>query len=570
MKKTKNALCVISAFIICTSISGCDSSDQLSDSIYVSGAIIDQNGNVVSEGYSSENDKAEAEDNVFTSDINVDILSRHLLPSFERMQEDERVEYVESLQVYRKISGLGIDTNVFLFPEINLMKLSDTLDPITQNVPEDMESVDFTGNTSEMLQSFLLENIGKVINILSSEILVNSQIDIPSNTCIQGNGVTINAINCERVFVVEDAENIVLEHVNIYGGADYGVFVRNSKNITVSNCEICELSQKAICVTDETNMFCIKNNYISHNSAGGIYCSGNVSNGIIAENVIVDNYGTSNWMAGIVLTSVTTESAFDIWETFDDAHHFPAKENLVSQVKCPHSIIIEGNEVNDNNASGIYSDGAYSCYVLDNDVKRNDKEGICLDYGTIGFYLKNNLFDGNGQRMRQTDEDLRMDFVLDAGRMSDGSAKSKLPGVSIDNAAYNILENNIVSNNYGGGIKMVRTGIRNLIFENIVKNNNVGQNDAFHFFGIELGSAVADVEAADMDFTPDFENILCRNIISGNHYSGVFIGENCYVNDVFDNVIMEPQMFAVEAISTKFNSIINNFSGSAIRNEYRG
>ena len=73
-----------------------------------------------------------------------------------------------------------------------------------------------------------------------------------------------------------------------------------------------------------------------------------------------------------------------------------------------------------------------------------------------------------------------------------------------------------------------------------------------------------------MDFTPDFENIICRNVISGNHYSGVFIGEDGYVNDIFDNIVIGPQMFAIEAISSKFNSIINNFSNADIRNEYKG
>lgn len=72
-----------------------------------------------------------------------------------------------------------------------------------------------------------------------------------------------------------------------------------------------------------------------------------------------------------------------------------------------------------------------------------------------------------------------------------------------------------------------------------------------------------------MDFTPDYENIICRNSITGDHYSGIFVGENCYVNDIFDNVIMEPQMFAVEAISVRFNSIVNNLSNAGIRNEYR-
>jgi hypothetical protein len=61
--------------------------------------------------------KNETDNLEYSSDINVDILTRHLFPAFERMQEDDRKELVESLQVYRKILILGLDTESFLYPE---------------------------------------------------------------------------------------------------------------------------------------------------------------------------------------------------------------------------------------------------------------------------------------------------------------------------------------------------------------------------------------------------------------------------------------------------------------------
>ena len=186
----------------------------------------------------------------------------------------------------------------------------------------------------------------------------------------------------------------------------------------------------------------------------------------------------------------------------------------------------------------------------------------------FGFYLKGNVFEENGQRSRQTDDDLQLDFVLDFGRMEDGTAISKLPGISLDNTAYNILEDNMIINNYGGGIKMVRTTVRTVILKNVIRDNNKGQNDIYHFFGIEIGAAPSGIENSVMDFTPSYENIVCRNIITGDHYSGVFIAEECYVNDVFDNVIMDSQAFGVEAISHKFNSIINNRTNCGVRNEF--
>ena len=54
----------------------------------------------------------------------------------------------------------------------------------------------------------------------------------------------------------------------------------------------------------------------------------------------------------------------------------------------------------------------------------------------------------------------------------------------------------------------------------------------------------------------------------GNHYTGIFIDKDCYVNDVFDNMIMEVRTFSVEAVSQMFNSIINNMSNAGERIEY--
>ena len=74
-------------------------------------------------------------------------------------------------------------------------------------------------------------------------------------------------------------------------------------------------------------------------------------------------------------------------------------------------------------------------------------------------------------RLRQSDEDLEADFVTTFGRLSDGSSPAKLPGISIDNSAYNTIVNNNVTQNYGSGVKMVRSAYRNIIMENSVSDN---------------------------------------------------------------------------------------------------
>lgn len=506
----------------------------------------------------------------FTSDINTDILSRHSLPALERMEKSDQDQFVNNLEVLKKIELLGIEKSDLLYPENQIANIQNNVNLLMTGYDFKGDSIVFQGTTSEELQQTINENPNCMIDIIADQIQLHDTITLNENTMINGNGVQFIADGLQYGFRGENVSNIYINDICIEGNIDYGIYLVECSDIKISSCEINGMLQKSICIIGTTKGVSICNNQMCNNKAGGLLIAGNVSDGIVDSNDIQDNGGTSNWMAGIVLTSMVPNDKYNIWEMFDETHHFPHRENYHAQIDCPHGIIVSNNHVMYNTASGIYSDGAYMCYVLNNTVYQNDKEGICLDYATIGFYLQENVVKGNGRRARQTDEDLGMDFVLEAGKMEDGSAKAKLPGVSLDDTAYNIIENNIVANNYGGGIKMVRTTVRTLIFENIVRDNNMGQNDMFHFFGIELGAAAGDVNGANTaeNFMPDYENIICRNSITGNHYSGIFVGEECYVNDIFDNVIMEAQMFAVEAISKKYNSIINNMSSVGIRNEY--
>lgn len=507
---------------------------------------------------------------VYSCDINIDIISRHVLPLLERMEKNDQDIFVNSLLVMQKIGLLKLDTKKFLYPEKGISKIREGIDVLYDRRNDKKSSIAFKGTTSKELQKVIDENPNTIIDIHSERIIISNPIVLRKDTQINGNMVQFESDGVEYGFLGENVSNVYIKDISIEGSINYGIYFINCNNIIVSSCRINSMLQKAICVIGTTSGLIINNNKMCSNQAGGLYIVGDVSNGIIESNEIKNNKGTSNWMAGMVLTNAMPLNKHNPFDNFDSFLHFPIRESMHSYLECPHELIIKNNIISDNNSSGIYADGAYMCCVLNNTICKNDKEGICLDFGTIGFYLRENIFDRNGQRIRQTDDDLKKDFVLDAGRMDDGSAKLKLPGVSLDNTAYDILENNIIINNYGGGIKMVRTAIRTLIIENIIKNNNIGQNDKSHYFGIEVGAAVADDKRTDMDFTPSYENIICRNIISGDHYSGVFIGEECYVNDVFDNVIMENRKFAIEAISQKFNSIVNNIPNANIRNEYQG
>lgn len=76
---------------------------------------------------------------------------------------------------------------------------------------------------------------------------------------------------------------------------------------------------------------------------------------------------------------------------------------------------MRGNTVAQNHSSGIYSESGYLNYYVENTIYKNEKEGMCLDYGSFGNYITGCEIRQNGGRNRMSDEDLEADFILGSG-----------------------------------------------------------------------------------------------------------------------------------------------------------
>lgn len=484
------------------------------------------------------------------------ILAYYSLPDLVRMSEEDAAEKMSDLQVFKKMEVLNISPEEFNNPEFSWKALyNESLTSVEQNVLQLEKTVEFTGNRASELNTFMSDNQGCIIKVASDHILIDTTINIPSNTILDGNGAGFYAENViEYAFILENVENICIKNVRLTEGFERGIYIVECNHILLYQNEIMNAEYKPIFVMGTNEYINIVNNSVHDNAKGAVFFEGNISNCIIQHNKIYQNRGTRNLGAGIVLCSVNLD---DPYVPYEQEHG--KDEYLYEMLDAPHNIIVKDNVISENYSSGIYSDGAYMNYIIDNVVKDNEKEGMCLDFGTFGTYISGNIVERNGDRNRQEDEDLAKDFVLELGRLEDGSSTAKLPGISLDNAAYNIIYNNIVNGNAGSGIKMVRSGYRNVILCNLVSDNNAGKNDLFHGFGIELGHASKpDQIIKGLDFTADYENIIARNVISGHHYSGIYIGTDCYCNDLIDNVIMDCEEFSVENFSELFNSSVGN------------
>ena len=490
------------------------------------------------------------------SDYN--IVERYKLPAFNRDAGDSN-EQIASAQVMVKAQRVGFTSIYPSDPTSAMNGLASDIQNHQRLATIWHDEVEFTGTTAAELQQLINNSSGKLIRIMTPDLRLDESITLPADTHIEGNGARIWCNLVDALFIVDGQHEVSLTNLDISGNAEIGIFAHDATNVIVQDCHIHDLSGKAVVVSGASRYFHILNNEFRQNKKGGITIAGGSSYGQLLDNTVSYNTGYSNWMAGIVLTNVDAVRADALWDAFPGAVPHSAERTTLADVPASvHDVLVQGNTVEHNQSSGIYCDGIYRCYVVENTIKTNDKEGMCLDYGTIGCFVHANTVADNGRRALQSDEALELDGMLDFGRMPDGSACAKLPGISLDNAAYNTIEANTIKDNWGGGVKNVHCAIRNVIVGNEIDNNNRGQNDVFFFIGVELGYADEGAQSPSMDYIADYQNIVMNNQITGPHYTGVFIAHGCEGNTISHNTIKGQTHFAFMNGSNLKNDLSSN------------
>ncbi len=197
-----------------------------------------------------------------------------------------------------------------------------------------------------------------------------------------------------------------------------------------------------------------------------------------------------------------------------------------------------------NRKMGITTDGVGQLNIHQCVIAYNDCEGITLDNGSFYCQISDCHIYANGRRGLQHDIELTADFVEKMGLLADGSSKAKLPGISLDNAAYCQIHHNQIESNWGDGIKCVRAVYQCHISDNLIAHNNQGQNDRFHFFGILIG--VAERQHPEQADFPSCNNVVKHNTILGKHYSGIHLLKGTKNNVLHDNTIQDFLHWAIE------------------------
>lgn len=428
-----------------------------------------------------------------------------------------------------------------------------------------LPSATFRGDRISDLNRLIASTDHASIQVAAAELIFDEPLRIVrSNLQLDLAGAVLHPVENQPYAIrIENATQVILRNASITSA---GLLVNASDSVVIESAVITAARSHAIVITG-SNRVAVRHNRIVDAGGAGILIHRDSRRNIIQTNDILNGAGASNHMAGVVITDHAVDLAADPQAIFGPDQYWAVSQPMAVRTSPPQENVITRNRVSANHSSGIYVDGGVRNVIVDNIIDRNSKEGLCLDNGSLANVVADNTITSNGRRSGQSDQTLALDYVLAAGRLSDGTAAAKVPGISIDNAAYNLIYGNRVEGNYGGGIKLVRTGYFNIIGLNSIINNNAGAGPDYHFFGIELGAAPGDDASEELDFKPSRGNVIFSNIIRGNHYAGVFFGPGSDANLVQENIVIGADQWAIEAAAEGLaNMLARNLSDKPNRN----
>lgn len=319
--------------------------------------------------------------------------------------------------------------------------------------------------------------------------------------------------DARNVCMIEQCSNFLISHMVVRTSEGYGIILFNSNYFLIEKCNF------------------------QNNLASGLYCLGDTSYGRIENNAFTGSTGFFNCDAGLHINHCTPQLEIS---AIPEQSHEP--NSILEKTLKPSFLYIRNNFFSGNRAQGVYCEGCILSVIEDNIIERNNKEGICFDWGSALNTFRSNTLSLNGKRAAMSEAEIKADFIGHHPQLPDGSNSCKLPAISIDNGALNIIENNKVLRNYGGGVKMVRTGKANIIQGNMIAENGIGTNKFFkHYHAITLlGMGAGKTEFAPgegkLDLMPSEKNIIKDNVFFGQtQHHAVYAGPGCSNNSVLEN-----------------------------------
>ena len=268
----------------------------------------------------------------------------------------------------------------------------------------------------------------------------------------------------KRLLLIDKCKDFHLHDIKIQGSRN-PITINRCKKFKVEEITIKNSRGYGLSILRSEAGSILKNNFINC-LASGINIVGQAKDIYINECTIMGCQGLYNWDAGINCMHCTPKITLkEIPETSHEA------SDLTEKIDTPHRIIIENTQIYFCQSQGIYLEGAAQVAINNCNIRDNNKEGICFDWGTMYCHLVNSQISRNGERKNYDKLKCDIDFVPSSYIDHEERHYCQLPGISIDNGLMNSIEHNEITGNYGGGIKLVRSAIRNIIRFNTIAGN---------------------------------------------------------------------------------------------------
>ncbi len=311
---------------------------------------------------------------------------------------------------------------------------------------------------------------------------------------------------------LEECSDFIIDGLTLRRGRN-GIFLHRCRRFRIINIDLSDLHGYGIILFDCSD-FEVEGVRVDNLLCSAVTCIGDTRMGALRNIQASNGRGFYNCDAGVVLEHCTAAvTAEDIPERCHEA------QSIFEKNKRPHCIELTNIHVRGYRAQGIYLAGALSCRISRSVLERSNKEGICFDWGTAHCELTLSRITGNGRRAGMTPEEIRADFITQFPLLPDGSSAVKLPGISMDNAAFNRVTRNLIHGNYGGAVKVIRACVGNRIELNLGWANTSGDNEHFRFKVVNNVNALdplGELQGARLfDIGPSYDLDVRRNLLMG-------------------------------------------------------
>ncbi|MCW3128671.1 MAG: right-handed parallel beta-helix repeat-containing protein [Methanophagales archaeon] len=324
------------------------------------------------------------------------------------------------------------------------------------------------------------------------------------------------------------------------------------------------ISYSGISISSNNNI--IKDNEIFDNYFG-IFTHYPANNNTLINNIISNNYnyGVSIWFGNnniLKNNSIFYNYNANKWGTFANNSIFGGGVWLLHS----SNNTLAGNNVSNNNHSGIFLDNARNSIIINNVVCSNT-------WGLVGWYNNSNIIINRNIFSNNSEEGI---FIYannnDSYSISNNKINFNKEGIDYWGSKNIDIINNTIKGNSNSGIF-----IRSLNGKNKIKNNNLTYNDC----GIQLylcnytniTSNTIDTNEIGIELFSCYNNSIIDNTISSNDDQGIVLRSSCYNiinrNNILDNLhgirlsyvrIVDPYYKVLHSTGNKIyhNNFINN------------